>query len=258
MEFNAVQLYYEECGDGIPVLLLHGFPFDHTIWDAVIPLLKPHARLILPDLRGHGKSPAPEGVYSMRLMAEDIAALLDRLQIDRAILVGHSMGGYVSLAFAQAYPNQLMGLGLVATQAAADTLEKRQARLVIAEEIHRRGVKHLAVNMTPKLTGNAELYGHIQGMILKMSSTGIVGAEKGMADRPDMTDFLSFITVPSLVIAGAADEIVPLERAQAMSKMLARAWLVEVPGSKHLPMLENPSLVAEALRQLIEGVKGYK
>jgi 3-oxoadipate enol-lactonase len=99
MDNKTVQLYFKETGEGAPMVLVHGFPLDHTIWDPVVPLLEPHARLILPDLRGHGRSPAPGGVYDMRTMADDLLSLIDALQIERVTLIGHSMGGYVSLAF---------------------------------------------------------------------------------------------------------------------------------------------------------------
>ena len=124
MEFQPVDLFYNEQGQGTPVILLHGFPFNHTIWQPVMPLLAEHARLIMPDLRGFGQSPVTDGVYSMRLMAEDVVALMDKLGLEKAVLVGHSMGGYISLAFAQAYPNRLLGLGLVATQDSSDLPEK--------------------------------------------------------------------------------------------------------------------------------------
>ena len=258
MELNPVQLNFEEHGQGIPVVLLHGFPLDHTIWEPLLSVIKERARIILPDMRGHGLSPVTDGAYSMRLMAADIAALLDRLGIDKAIVVGHSMGGYVGLAFAQAYPNRLAGLGLIATQAAADTPEKRHNRLNMADEIGRKGVKHLAEDMSTRLTTRPELIPSLRTLILKMNPKGAIGALKGMADRPDMTEFLPSITIPSLVLAGSDDVMIPIERPRTMEKMLARAWLVEIPSAGHVPMMEYPQQVAEALDQLIEGVNGYE
>src|SRR5512133_3839444 len=152
MEINPVDLYYEEHGQGTPVIFLHGFPFDHTIWKPIVPLLKNEARLILPDLRGFGKSPVPDGVYTMRLQAEDIKQLMDKLAIEQAVLVGHSMGGYVALSFAQAYPSRLLGLGLVATQASADNPERRQSRYKAAEAVAHKGAKVVASNMVSTLT----------------------------------------------------------------------------------------------------------
>ena len=257
MELNPVQLVFEEQGQGLPIVLLHGFPLDHTIWEPLLPVLKEQARIILPDLRGHGLSPIGQGTSSMILMAADIAALLDKLKIDKAIIVGHSMGGYAALAFAQAYPNRLAGLGLIATQAAADTPEKRQDRLNQADEIGRKGMRHLAEHMSTRLTTKPELVPSLRALILKMNPKGAIAALKGMAERPDMTDFLPSITVPALVLAGLEDSLVHIERPRTMQKLLARAWLVEVPSAGHLPMMEYPQKVAEALDQLIEGVQGY-
>ncbi len=154
---EKVQLYFEEHGQGIPVVLIHGFPLDHTIWFPLIPLLKEKARLILPDLRGFGKSPVTPGIYDMGLLADDIKDMLDGLNIKQAVLAGHSMGGYVSLAFARCYPERLLGLALVASQAAADTPERRQGRLQTAGEVERTRRKSLAKTMPEKLSANPAL-----------------------------------------------------------------------------------------------------
>src|SRR5512133_1931525 len=157
MERNPVDLYYEEHGQGMPVIFLHGFPFDHSIWEPLVPLLSKDVRLILPDLRGFGRSPVTDDIYTMRLQAEDVVHLMDRLEIEQAVLVGHSMGGYISLAFAQAYPGRLLALGLIATQAAADAPERRQSRYKAAEAVTRKGARVVASDMVNKLTPRTEL-----------------------------------------------------------------------------------------------------
>jgi 3-oxoadipate enol-lactonase len=254
MNLIPVQLYYEEFGKGFPVVLLHGFPLDHTIWEPLVPLLTDKARLILPDLRGHGRSPMPEGIYSMRLLAEDVLSLMNTLKIERAILVGHSMGGYASLAFAQAYPHRLAGLGLICTQAGADAPERRQARYQTAEEVGRKGVKVVAENMAPRLTRNPDLVQPLQKLIMQNKSKGIIASLKGMAERPDALGWLSAISIPSVVLAGEGDGFISLERAQTMAQLLGKAWIVELPGVGHMPMIEAPQATADALNQLIEMV----
>jgi pimeloyl-ACP methyl ester carboxylesterase len=254
MNLIPVQLYYEEYGKGFPVVFLHGFPFDHTIWEPLVPLMTGKARLILPDLRGLGRSPAPDGIYSMRLLAEDVLTLMDTLKIECAILIGHSMGGYASLAFAQAYPHRLAGLGLVCTQAGADAPERRQARYQTAEEVGRKGVKVVAENMAPKLTKNPELVKPLQKLIMQNKPKGIIASLKGMAERPDALGWLSAISVPAVVLAGEADGLVSPERAQTMTQLLGKAWLVELPGVGHMPMMEAPQATADALNQLIQRV----
>jgi 3-oxoadipate enol-lactonase len=256
MEMKPVDLYYEEHGQGLPVIFLHGFPFDHTIWGPLVPLLRENARLILPDLRGFGSSPVTDDVYTMRLQAEDIARLMDHLELEKAILVGHSMGGYVSLAFAQAYPGRLCGLGLVATQAAADTPERRQARFKTAEAVAHKGARVVASNMVSMVTHHQELVKPISELILRAHPSGIVGALKGMAERHDLTGGLSNIMVPAVVIAGTADQLLPRDRVETMAQMLPKGWLVEIPDTGHMLMMEDPQAVAAALRQLFEMVSG--
>ncbi len=251
---EKVSLYFEEHGHGTPVVLIHGFPLDHTIWNPLVPLLEGKARLILPDLRGYGKSPVTRGTYDMGLLADDIKEMLDGLNIRQAVLVGHSMGGYVSLAFARCYPERLLGLALVASQAAADTPERRQGRLQTAGEVERRGVKSLAKTMPEKLTTHPDLVEPLRQLILQANPAGVAGALKGMADREDMTRRLSEINVPTLIIAGAQDSLIPLEKSREMERLLPRGWLVEIPNAGHMPMMEAPEMVAEALFRLLEKI----
>jgi 3-oxoadipate enol-lactonase len=256
MEMRPVELYFEEHGNGMPVIFLHGFPFDHTIWEPMIPLLERQARLILPDLRGFGKSPVTEGVYSMRLLAEDIYQLASRLGISQAIVVGHSMGGYVSLAFAHAYPGLVSGLGLVATQAAADNPERRQARYKTAESVAHKGAHIVASTMmVNSLTPKKELIAPINELILRTHPIGIVGALKGMAERPDLTGILADIHVPAVVLYGTSDQLLPQDNVHTLAQMLPLGWLEEIPGAGHMLMLEEPLLVANALRLLLQKAK---
>lgn len=251
MELKPVDLYYEEAGRGLPVVLVHGFPLDHTIWNRLVPLLQEDARLIMPDLRGHGRSPVEGRVNSMRLMAEDIVQLLDRLQIDQAVVVGQSMGGYVSLAFANAYPGRLAGLGLVASQAAADSPEKRQNRLKLVERVRRHGSALLAETMPANLSADGEIQQFVKEIILRTDPHGVMAALRGMAERPNAEEWLSEITAPAVVVHGSQDAFIPLEPARTAAQLLSRAWLVEIPGGGHMPMMESPQIMADAIRQLI-------
>lgn len=249
---NPVDLYYEEYGHGIPAIFLHGFPFDHTIWEPLIPMLQDETRMILPDMRGFGRSPVTEGVYSMRLLAEDIVHLMDRLDIEKAIIVGHSMGGYASLAFAQAYPGRLLGLGLVATHSAADTPERRQTRQKLAEQVMHKGARVVASNIVDTLTPKKELLEPIQTLILQAHPTGISGALRGMAERHDLTGELSNITVPAVVIVGKADQLLPRDLVETTAQMLPKGWLVEIPDAGHMLTMEDPQAVATALKELFK------
>ena len=256
MEANALELFFEDHGQGRPVVLLHGYPLDHTIWKPVVNGLKDHARLIVPDLRGHGDSPVPEeGEWSIREMAEDVRALLDRLKIERAVVVGHSMGGYVALSFAHAYPQRVAGLALVTSQAAADTTEKRQARYIQIEEARRRGVRAVTDAMATKLTARPALAEALKLLMAKMSLQGLMASLKAMAERPDATPWLGDLDVPAVVIAGLTDSIIPIERGQTMAQLLPRGWLVQIENAGHMPMLEASEEVREALRQLLDACR---
>lgn len=258
MSETPIKLYYETRGKGIPVVLLHGFPLDHTIWYPVVDLLAcSDVHVIMPDLRGHGASPAPEGVYSMNLMAEDLRLMLDELDIQKAILVGHSMGGYISLAFSRLYPNRLAGLALVASQSIADSPERRQSRLNAAREVKKRGSRIICETLPPKLTHDEAIMKKIVDLICQTKPEGIIGSLLGMADRPDFSEVLSSIRVPAVVIAGLNDTIIHPENAKLVSRLLGRAWLVNIKDAGHMPMMETPKPVAETLYQLVQKVSPY-
>lgn len=260
MSNHTIQLDYEEHGSGLPVVFVHGFPLDRTIWNPLVPFLKDHALLILPDLRGFGKTAMPEGAdpFSMRVLADDILALADRLELEKVVLVGHSMGGYVSLAFAHAYPQRLAGLGLVSTQAAADTPEKRQGRKKTADAVRRKGVARALDGMAQKLTTDSDLVEPIAALINQQNPAAVTAALMAMAERPDSMENLANISVPSVVISGMEDATIPLERSQEMNQLLGWSWLVEIPGGGHMPMMEYPEQVADALHRFLNTVESNR
>jgi len=260
MSNHRIQLDYEEHGSGLPVVFVHGFPLDRSIWSPLVPLLKDHARLILPDLRGFGKTAMPEGAepYSMRVLADDLLALVDHLGLEKVVLVGHSMGGYISLAFANAYPQRLAGLGLVSTQAAADTPEKRQGRMKTADAVRRKGVARALDGMAQKLTTNPELVEPIATLINRQNPDTVRAALKALAERRDSTENLASISVPAVVISGTQDGVISLERSQEMNQLLGWSWLVEIPGGGHMPMMEYPAQVADALHRFFHTVESNR
>jgi 3-oxoadipate enol-lactonase len=248
---QPVKLHYEEQGSGIPLVLVHGFPLNRTIWEPVASMLKKHFRVVTPDLRGHGLSPVTAGAYSMRLLAADIAGLLDDLKLERVFLAGHSMGGYASLAFARAYPQRLAGLVLVASQPFADTPERRQGRMVQAGQVEKDGTRVAVDSMAQRLTNRPEFYEPLHRLMLQTDARGVIGALLGMAERPDMTGFLETLNLPVLMLAGDQDAIIPYAQIQAFSTRLQHGRLVTLHGGAHMPMLEEPEKTAEALKSWI-------
>ncbi len=219
---DDVKLFYSEAGQGTPVVLLHGFPLTGDIWYQQQQGLSDGYRVITPDLRGHGRSPAPPGVYEMDLLAGDVLALLDTLLIKQAVIMGHSMGGYVALAAWKRAPDRFLALGLIASQAGADTEQGRQGRYLLADKVATQGSKVVAEAMLPKLfapnlSAHAPIIDGVGQMILNTASAGIVGALKGMALRPDSGPMLPSINIPVLILAGDKDQIVPPEKAKAMA-----------------------------------------
>ena len=254
MNYSTVDLKYIEVGSGIPLILLHGFPLDRTTWNDVAVLLAPGIRVIMPDLRGYGQSPVTGGVYSMGLLAHDLIGLLDHLNLGKVVLAGHSMGGYVSLAFAQAFPERLAGLALVTTQSAADPPERRDGRLKLADEVEKRGSIAVVEASLARYSPNSDVLERTKAVMLKADPLAVAGSLRGMAERADMTEFLSEVKVPTLVIAGEKDELIPAQKSEEMVSALPHGRLVLVPGGGHMVMWETPQIVAQALSALVQRI----
>lgn len=254
MNYSTVDLKYSEVGSGIPIVLVHGFPLDRTTWNDVAALMAPGIRMIMPDLRGYGQSPVTDGVYSMGLLAHDLVGLLDHLNLGKIVLAGHSMGGYVSLAFAQTFHERLAGLALVTTQATADPPERRDGRLKLADEVEQRGSIAVVEASLSRYSPNADVLERTKPIMLQADPRAVAGSLRGMAERADMSGFLSEVNVPALVIGGEADELIPAEKSKAMIASLPNGRLVIVPGGGHMVMWEAPQIVAQELSALVQEI----
>lgn len=252
---NPIVLYALRQGEGdIPLLLIHGFPLDHTIWSKQITALGDTYQVIAPDLRGHGRSVAPNGPYSVDLMAQDIIATLDALEIDKAVWVGHSMGGYITLAGWRLAPERFAGIGFVATQHLADSIEARQKRYDLIDRIKKEGAE-AAVNtnlFAPDTSKDTQYYQDTVQIMRLTPEEGLIGSLHAMATRPDSTDTLKMIDVPALVLAGKEDQIIPAERAAQMAALLPDEEWVMVEGAGHMPMLEQVPQTTQALNRLMQ------
>ena len=157
VNINGIELAYIRQGNGSPLVLLHGFPLDHHIWDEILPFLEDTFELIVPDLRGFGESTTVDIPYTMDDYATDIAGLLDHLGIQKAAIAGHSMGGYVSLAFARLFPDRVTGLALVASQTLADSPDRKEGRYKSAEDVKQNGISGIVDAMATKFTSDERL-----------------------------------------------------------------------------------------------------
>lgn len=243
-------LAYKRLGrQGRALVLIHGFPLDHSIWGETAALLAADFDVIMPDLPGFGTSERTENP-SMLGFARGIASLLDHLNVDGAVLAGHSMGGYVALAFATVFPQRLAGLGLVSSQVFADTPERRDGRYKTAEDVLRIGKSVVIDAMSPKFSSDRRAQTSAREIMQRQQPLGIADALRAMAEREDSKDVFSRLTCPVVIAHGSADELIPFQRAGEAKEMLPAAHLIEIPGAGHLPMVEAPEKMAAALRLL--------
>jgi 3-oxoadipate enol-lactonase len=257
---NTVNLHYTEQGQGsTPLVLLHGYPLSSVIWQEQANSLSNEYRVITPDLRGHGQSPTPEGIYDMELMARDVFALLDTLGIQKAAIMGHSMGGYITLAAYHIAPERFLALGLIDSQAGADSEEARQGRYNTAEKVFMDGSSVVANAMLPKLfvpgfATDESVYEQVKAIILNTKAAGIIGTLKGMAARSDSGPLLPNVDIPVLLITGDKDQIIPPSRAEAMASAIAGATLATIENAGHMPMMEQPQATAMAIRNFLSTI----
>jgi YbgC/YbaW family acyl-CoA thioester hydrolase len=258
MTVNGVSLAVDVRGDPgePPVLFIHGFPLDRTLWTPVLEGL-PGAYLIAPDLRGFGRSDAPDLGYSMATYADDLIALLDSLGVERAVLCGLSMGGYIAFEIARRSPERIAGLVLMDTRAEADSPDARRARDATAQQVRDRGPAPIADAMLGQLLSDrtpALVAERVRATIMRTPVAGLVGALGAMRDRPDSTGILADLAhVPTLVVVGEDDPITPPATARELANAIPGARLEVVSGAAHLPPLEQPKAVARMLAEFIAG-----
>jgi pimeloyl-ACP methyl ester carboxylesterase len=255
-------LAFDDVGPGPVVVLLHGFPLDRTMWSHQRSSVGATYRVILPDLRGHGTSAAPDEGYEVDTMADDVLELLDALQIDGPVVLGGlSMGGYVTLSIAARYPERLSALMLLDTRASADSAEVAQSRRQRAAQIEATGNTNAVVDaMLPNLFARQTFErqpGVVAATRARMAMTparAVAGTLRGLASRPDRTAELGRIVVPTLVLTGAEDAIVPIEETRAMAEAIPKARLVVIPDAGHLAPLENHQAVDSAILGFLESL----
>jgi 3-oxoadipate enol-lactonase len=250
IDVNGIQLAYERRGTGTPLVLLHGYPLDHHLWDEVAPLLEATFDLIIPDLRGFGESSTVDSFYTLEDFASDVAGLLDHLGIEKAAIAGHSMGGYIALAFVRLFPERVRGLGLIGSQVLPDTEERKQARYKSAAEVAEHGIGSVVETMAPKFTPDKRLQRYARESMERQQPAAYIGALKAMAERVDSTPLLASFKFPVVLVHGDADALVPVERAREVKAALSQSHIVEIPGAGHVPMMEDAAKTAEALQHL--------
>lgn len=252
---------YDDVGNGIPLLMIHGFPLDRTLWRTQIEGLQSVARVIAPDLRGFGRSDDAPETMTMDNYAADLKTLLDSLNLQRIVLCGLSMGGYIALAFLAKYPGSVRGLILANTRAVPDSDQAREGRYAMVKQAFDEGVRSIAEALLPKILTEAtiakrtSLTTFIRSMMAGQRAEGVAAALRGMAERPDRTPMLGAINIPTLIITGEADSIIPVSESQAMNEAIPGSKLVIIPETAHLSNVEAPEAFNAAVRDFLGKLK---
>src|ERR1051325_2526739 len=231
-KINNFNLVYTDSGLGRPVVLIHGYPFNRSLWSEQESVLSTSYSVVVSDLRGFGDSDAVPGTATMDAMAQDVALLLNHLGIVRATIGGLSMGGYGALALYKQLPSRVRALVLADTRASSDTDEAKQTRFQQAEKALSEGMAGIADSMLPKLltpetvSKRPEVVKHVRDMMLQAKPEGAAAALRGMAERDDQTELLAQIASPTLILVGAEDAITPVADSEKMHHAIKDSRLV--------------------------------
>ena len=250
---NGIAVGYDDVGSGLPVVYLHGYPHDRTLWSPQLSALTVPTRALACDLRGFGESKG--AAKSVDDYADDAAALLRHLDIKKAVVVGLSMGGYAAFALWRRAPSLVRGLVLADTKAGTDNAagkEKRNEQIAMANA---RGSGAIADMLVPVMVGKTtreqrpEIAETVRTMLARAPVSGIVGALTAMRDRPDSSATLATINIPTLIVAGEEDVLTPPSDARAMHDAIPGSRLEIIAGAGHLSNLERPAAFNHVLSE---------
>ena len=256
----GLPLHCDESGQGHPLLLIHAYPLDGRLWNRQVEELATVARVLVPDLRGFGRSHRGPPAADLVDFAADLIHLLDERGIDRAIFCGVSMGGYITLAALKQWPERISGVALCNTRAGADSAEGREAREISARRVLEEGLTPIADAMAPRMLSAAtlrrepELGAEVRRWMMEQGSEGVATALRAMAGRPDRTPLLESLRVPAVVVAGEEDSLIAREEGEAMARAIPGASHHLIPGTAHLSNLERPDLYNSILSTLVQKV----
>lgn len=257
----TVQLYARDVGGGTPLVLLHAYPLSSAMWLAQREGLGGRFRVITPDLRGFGGSVLGSDEPSIDTMADDVDRLLRGKGIDRAVIGGLSMGGYVAMALCRRHPDRILGLVLADTKAGLDPDPVRETRLRQAERLESDGnVGVLVDELLPHLVGpttfrqRALVYGRVRGLVQATPAGAAAWAQRAMALRAESFDALRGIRAPALVVVGSEDELATEDEARAMVEALPNAELLIIPRAGHLSAVEQPELFNQAVAEFVSAL----
>lgn len=262
---NGVTLFFEDLGprDGAPVILIHGHPFSHSMWaPQVAALTTAGYRVITPDLRGYGQSPVLPGTTLLADFADDLAALLDRLGVEQAVVGGVSMGGQIAMEMRLGHPGRVRALVLSDTSSPPETQEGKTFRRNLAERLLREGMQPYTDEVIDKMlapynvTGMPEAAAKVTGMMYATAPEGAAAALRGRAERPDYAPVLAALPaeVPCLIVVGRDDVYTPVAEAESLHALVPHSVLAVVEGAGHLPGVEQPEAFNRVLLEFLAGI----
>ncbi|WP_339133827.1 alpha/beta fold hydrolase [Streptomyces sp. f51] len=253
---RGTTLHYDDTGSpaGLPVLLVHGHPFNRTLWaPQVEALVAAGHRVVTPDLRGYGASGVEQGTVHLSGFADDLVALLDHLEIERAVVGGVSMGGQIAMELQRGHAHRVRALVLSDTSAPAETAEGKALRNRMADRLLAEGMDGYADEVIGKMladynvTAMPDVAEHVLRMMRATDPRGAAAALRGRAERPDYRDTLAAVRSPVLIVVGADDVFTPVADAEAIKALVPHAVLTVVDGAGHLPGAEQPERFNAAL-----------
>lgn len=254
------EIYYDIAGSGPPVVLLHPFPAHHEFWLPVARFLSSRYRLIMPDLRGHGQSGLGNGPASMQKHAIDIARVMSEAGVDRAPMVGVSIGGYAIFEFWRRSRDRVRALVLCNTKAQSDTPEARGARIESANDVLERGTEPFFEGILQKLLGETtrrsrpDLVAGALRMMQTMSAEDVAGVQQGMAERPDSLPMLKTIGVPTLILTGDEDILTGVPEAELMKQNIPDAEMKIIAKAGHYSPWEQPEQAGWLIRSFLDEI----
>jgi 3-oxoadipate enol-lactonase len=257
---NDAEIFYDVSGAGPPVVLLHPFPLNHEFWLPVSQFLSSRYRLIMPDLRGHGESGLGDGHATIQKHASDVAHVMTDAAVERAPIVGVSIGGYVIFELWRRFRERISALVLCNTKAPADAPEARTSRLQSANDVLQRGTEPFFEAMAQKCLAETTRHSRpdlVEGalrMMRKMSAKDVAGVQRGMAERPDSTSTLKTINVPTLIITGGEDKMTGLPEAELMKQNIPNSQMKVVAKAGHYSPWEQSEQVGRLLRQFLDSI----
>jgi len=255
-----LSLHYNIYGsDGRTVVLLHGFGEDSRIWAGMVEKLQQHYRLIVPDLRGSGRSTGNMENLSIDTLAADVELMLAKENITSCFMIGHSMGGYITLAYAEKFPGRLEGLGLFHSTAFADSAEKKETRKKNTDFIRKHGSAKFIAQANPNLFSGQfkekypEIVKEFTTRYSDISAVSLIAYTDAMMNRPDRTEVLKNFPKPVLLIIGEHDAAIPLEQSLKLCQIADFSYIYIATQSGHMGMLEEPQFCLKAIQDFLTG-----